>query len=66
MRLLPVASSGVTRKAKRSLVLGDYDIPKDTIILCPFYAAHRFAGNWPDYPDRFIPVCVIVPVCAFL
>ncbi|KAK9813430.1 hypothetical protein WJX73_008508 [Symbiochloris irregularis] len=55
MRLLPVASSGVTRKVKRNLILKGFHIPAGSIILCPFYAAHRFAGNWPDQPDEFRP-----------
>ena len=56
MRMRPVASTGVTRFAKRNMQLGQYFIPKGTMLLVPFDAVHHFHGNWED-PDSFMPVC---------
>ena len=51
----PVASTGVTRYAKRDMRLGGHYIPKGTTLLVPFDAVHHFHGNWAD-ADAFVPV----------
>ena len=66
MRLRPVASTGVTRRADKELHLLGYTIPAGTIMLCPFDAAHRWEGNWPDRPDDFVPVRLALLPCHVL
>lgn len=56
MRCLPVASTGVTRKTKRALQLGEYTLPAGSLVVTPFFAAHHWEGNWPEQPDVFNPV----------
>ena len=55
MRVRPVASTGVTRYAKRDMRLGGHYIPKGSTLLVPFDAVHHFHGNWAD-ADAFVPV----------
>ncbi len=55
MRVRPVASTGVTRIAKRDMQLGRYLVPAGTTIIVPFDAVHHFQGNWAQ-PDDFLPV----------
>lgn len=58
MRLYPPAPI-ITRAALKDFQLGDYLIPKGTVLIVPIYAVHHHASLWPDPdvfdPDRFGP-----------
>jgi cytochrome P450 len=53
MRLYPPAPI-ITRAALNDFQLGDYIIPKGTVLIVPIYAVHHHASLWPD-PDVFDP-----------
>lgn len=53
MRLYPPAY-GFSRVANQTTRLGDYDVPKGTILNLFTYGTHRDAKLWPD-PERFEP-----------
>lgn len=53
LRLYPPAW-GVSRIATEDLTVGDYEVPKGTIINLNFYHMHR-DGRWWDEPNAFKP-----------
>lgn len=53
MRLYPPAY-GFSRVANQTTRLGDYDVPKGTVLNLFTYGAHRDPKHWPD-PNRFEP-----------
>jgi cytochrome P450 len=58
MRLYPPAPI-ITRAALNDFQLGDYIIPKGTVLIVPIYAVHHHASLWSEPhafdPDRFSP-----------
>ena len=56
MRVRPVASSGTTRRAARDLKLCGHLVPKGSLLVCPFDAAHRLPANFGPDADDFLPV----------
>jgi cytochrome P450 len=53
MRLYP-PSAVLPRQAKALDHLGDYTVPKHTVVLMSQYVTHRHPDFWPD-PERFDP-----------
>jgi cytochrome P450 len=56
MRLMPVVGAGVARVANKQLQLGEYTIPRNTIVWVPLLALQTSPALWAK-PDDFIPVC---------
>ncbi len=53
LRITPVVPY-VTRLTKETYQLGEYTLPKDTIIMPSIYLAHRDANLWSE-PEKFMP-----------
>ena len=60
MRMLPVLGDGTNRTTQRDMVIGNYNIPKGTMVWIPFNAVFNSSHNWRE-PDRYWPVSRQLP-----
>ena len=54
MRLSSVIPTGIPHRALTDTTIGDYDVPKDTMVIINHWALHNDPSVWRDV-DKFIP-----------
>ncbi|KAK6186253.1 hypothetical protein SNE40_008324 [Patella caerulea] len=54
MRLCPVAPLGLPHSTRCDTTIGEYEIPKGTMVLINYWALHNDPENWKD-PEIFSP-----------
>ena len=53
--MLPVLGDGTNRTTQQDIRIGNYEIPKDTMVWIPFNAVFNSPRNWQQ-PERYWPV----------
>ena len=58
--MYPVTGDGSNRITSRDIHIGEYLIPKGTMVWVPFSAMFNSCHNW-ERPDEYLPVSTLNP-----